>query len=316
MSLLRVQDLRVSYASADGPVQAVRGLSFTLAAGEVLGIVGESGCGKTSVARALLRLVEHDGEVTLGDQPWSALAGEALRAARRRIQIVFQDPAGSLDPRMRVRESLREVLEVHAPGASAAGDEPLVAALADVQLEADLLERYPHELSGGQCQRVAIARALLVGPEVLVCDEAVSALDVTVRAQVVDLLLSVARARSVGLVFIAHDLALVRQLCDRVLVMYAGQVVEAAPAAELFAAPRHPYTRALLDAVPRPDPAARRPIALEGEPPSLLRPPAGCAFASRCRLVEARCTLGAPSLEGEGRQFACFRAGEMGPTSR
>jgi oligopeptide/dipeptide ABC transporter ATP-binding protein len=310
VSLLAVRDLTVTYPSAAGPVRAVRGVSFDLAQGEILGIVGESGCGKSSLGRALLRLTPADGSIRLRDQDWLALQGEPLRRARRAVQIVFQDPAGSLDPRQRVRDILREPLAIHHPVGLEAGDAALREALTAVQLDADLLDRHAHELSGGQCQRIAIARALLVGPDILVCDEAVSALDVTVRSQVVGLLLKLREARNLSIVFIAHDLALVRHLCDRVLVMYAGRIVEAAGAAELFNDPQHPYTRALIAAVPRPDPAAARPLPLEGEPPSPLAPDAGCAFMPRCATRVARCTLDAPALEGPGRQVACHRAGE------
>jgi oligopeptide/dipeptide ABC transporter ATP-binding protein len=313
VSLLTVRELAVTYPSAAGPVRAVRGVSFDLARGEILGIVGESGCGKSSLGRALLRLTPATGAVGLAGQDWLALEGEPLRHARRAVQIVFQDPAGSLDPRQTVRDILREPLAIHHPSALTEGDAPLIAALAAVQLEPEYLDRHPHELSGGQCQRIAIARALLVEPDILVCDEAVSALDVTVRSQVVGLLLKLRDTRNLSIVFIAHDLALVRHLCDRVLVMYAGRIVEAAGAAELFDDPQHPYTRALIAAVPRPDPAAARPLPLEGEPPSPLAPDAGCAFMPRCAIRVARCTLDAPALEGTGRQVACHRAGESKP---
>jgi oligopeptide/dipeptide ABC transporter ATP-binding protein len=310
--LLSARGLSVTYRSRGAVVHAAREVSFDLAPGEILGLVGESGCGKSSVARALVRLVDATGEVTLDGEDWLALDGDALRRARRDVQTVFQDPLASLDPRFTVREALREALEIHHPARLAVGDVPLVAALEAVQLDAAFLERRPHELSGGQCQRVAIARALLVEPRVLVCDEAVSALDVTVRAQVVDLLRRLRDERSVSIVFIAHDLALVRNLCDRVLVMYAGRIVESGAAAALFAAPRHPYTRALLDAVPKPDPAARRPRPLGGEPPSPRVLQAGCSFAPRCAFRVARCTLDAPALERTaGRQVACHRAGEF-----
>jgi oligopeptide/dipeptide ABC transporter ATP-binding protein len=292
------------------PVRAVDGVSFTIASGRTLGLVGESGSGKTTVGRTMLRLQEPtSGTVLFDGNDVFALDASRLRALRRRMQIVFQDPYSSLNPRMTVGETLREPLEIH----GLAGE---VAALLDeVGLDAVFAKRYPHELSGGQRQRVGIARALSVEPQFVVCDEPVSALDVSVQAQVLNLLADLQARRRLTYLFIAHDLAVVRHIADDVAVMYLGKIVEHAPAAEIDAQPRHPYTRALLSAVPEPDPRAKkRRIVLTGDIPSPANPPPGCPFHPRCPhpLKSERCRTEAPPLLEitPGHLAACHYAEE------
>jgi oligopeptide transport system ATP-binding protein len=260
------------------PVRAVDGVSFAIDAGRTLGLVGESGSGKTTVGRTMLRLQEAtSGKMLFEGADVFALDATRLRALRRSMQIVFQDPYSSLNPRMTVEQTLREPLEIH-------GLKGEVAALLDeVGLDAAFARRYPHELSGGQRQRVGIARALSVEPQFVVCDEPVSALDVSVQAQVLNLLGDLQRRRRLTYLFIAHDLAVVRHIADDVAVMYLGKLVERAPAAAIYAQPRHPYTRALLSAVPEPDPrTTKRRIVLPGDIPSPAHPPPGCPFHPRC----------------------------------
>jgi len=275
-------------------VRAVDGVSFTIASGKTLGLVGESGCGKTTVGRTMLRLQEPTaGTVLFDDSDVFTLDASRLRALRRRMQIVFQDPYSSLNPRMTVEETLREPLEIH--GLSGA----VPALLDEVGLDAAFAQRYPHELSGGQRQRVGIARALSVEPKFVVCDEPVSALDVSVQAQVLNLLADLQARRRLTYLFIAHDLAVVRHIADDVAVMYLGKIVERAPAAEIYAQPRHPYTRALLSAVPEPNPrASKQRIVLPGDVPSPAHPPPGCPFHPRCPhpLKSERCRTEPPPL--------------------
>ena len=290
------------------PVRAVDDVSFTIAAGRTLGLVGESGSGKTTVGRTMLRLQEPTaGKVLFDGHDVFALDSVKLRALRRRMQIVFQDPYSSLNPRMTVGQTLREPLEIH----HLAGE--VSALLEEVGLDAEFARRYPHELSGGQRQRVGIARALSVEPQFVVCDEPVSALDVSVQAQVLNLLADLQARRRLTYLFIAHDLAVVRHIADDVVVMYLGKIVERAPAAQIYAQPRHPYTHALLSAVPEPDPrAAKQRIVLAGDIPSPAHPPSGCPFHPRCphpRKSE-RCRTDPPPLREivPGHFAACHYA--------
>jgi oligopeptide/dipeptide ABC transporter ATP-binding protein len=276
------------------PVRAVDGVSFTIASGRTLGLVGESGSGKTTVGRTMLRLQERtSGTVLFDGNDVFALDAARLRALRRRMQIVFQDPYSSLNPRMTVGETLREPLQIH----GLTGE--VTALLDEVGLDAVFAKRYPHELSGGQRQRVGIARALSVEPQFVVCDEPVSALDVSVQAQVLNLLADLQTRRRLTYLFIAHDLAVVRHIADDVAVMYLGKIVERAPATEIYSLPRHPYTRALLSAVPEPDPrATKQRIVLAGDIPSPANPPPGCPFHPRCPhpLKSDRCRTEPPPL--------------------
>jgi oligopeptide/dipeptide ABC transporter ATP-binding protein len=296
-----------------GAVKAVDNVSFDVARGETLALVGESGCGKTTTGRALLRLVEPtSGSVHFDGVDVLALKGESLRRMRRHMQIVFQDPYGSLNPRMTIGAAIREGLVVHQLAEGAEADRRVAQLLDEVGLRADHAARYPHEFSGGQRQRVGIARALAVEPAFIVCDEPVSALDVSVQAQVVNLLRDLQRARGLSYLFIAHDLAVVAHMADRVAVMYLGRIVEMASRAALFATPRMPYTKALLSAVPVPEPgAARARILLPGDPPSPANPPAGCVFHPRCPhpLKDAACTRLVPPLEEKapGHFVACIK---------
>ena len=295
-----------------GQVRAVDGVSFAIPKGAVLGLVGESGSGKTTVGRLVLRLVEATaGTVTVDGTDVFALGRADLRRFRRRMQIVFQDPYASLNPRESVGAMLSHALALH--GIGTPGDRPAraVTLLEQVGLSADHLGRYPHQFSGGQRQRLVIARALAVQPEFLVADEPVSALDVSIQAQVVNLLADLKDQFGLTMLFIAHDLAVVEHVCDHVAVMYLGRIMEAAPAEALYARPRHPYTQALLSAVPVPDPGRRRPrVALSGDIPSPVHPPSGCVFRTRCPRAEARCAaeVPAPRQMGPGHVAACHFA--------
>jgi len=300
-------------------VRAVDGVDLDVPAGRTVALVGESGCGKTTVGRSILRLVEpRAGSVRFAGQDLLALPPGALRALRRQLQIVFQDPMAALDPRFRIGEVVAEGMEAHGIGAGAAERQERAAALLRrVGLAPSLLARYPHELSGGQRQRVCIARALATGPRLLVCDESVSALDVSIQAQILNLLRDLQDELGLAYLFISHDLGVVRHLADRVAVMYLGRIVEEGPAEQVFAEPLHPYTRALLDAVPSLDPAERRfasRVPLAGDVPSPARPPAGCGFHTRCPLAFARCRREAPALLGAGDRTArCFLVEDGAP---
>jgi oligopeptide/dipeptide ABC transporter ATP-binding protein len=322
--LLRAEALRVEFPLPGGGLlaprrrlQALAGVSFELAPGEVLGVVGESGCGKSTLGRAVLRLVPVTaGRVSFLGHELTGLSRAELDPLRRDLQVVFQDPLASLNPRMTVRDIVAEPLETFEPGlAEDQRTNKVAEMLSRVGLDPSHMNRYPHQFSGGQCQRVAIARALITRPRVVVCDEAVSALDVSVRAQILRLLLELRRLLDLSLVFIGHDLAVIRQVSQRVLVMYLGRVVEAGPAEELFAHPRHPYTRALVDAAPVPDPRlerARRRTGLAGEIPSPLTPPSGCVFRTRCPHAVERCAIEVPALTTHGKaEVACLRVGEI-----
>ena len=297
-----------------GTVKAVDGVNLTLGRGEVLGLVGESGCGKSTLARTIMGLLPATGgSVWLEGKNLSAKAAEG--EARRALQMVFQDPFASLNPRLSVGETLAEPLRVHRLRPVA--DIPArVAELADlVGIAARNLGKYPHEFSGGQRQRIAIARALALEPRVIVADEPVSALDVSIQAQIINLLARLVRELGLSLVFIAHDLSVVKHISDRVAVMYLGRIVELGSATEVIDSPSHPYTRALVSAVPRPDPdgeRARRRIVLAGDPPSPLRPPAGCPFHPRCAYAIDACKAALPPLAlHRGREVACIRADEI-----
>ena len=297
-------------------VRAVDDVSFAIMSGQTLGLVGESGCGKSTVGRSILRLIEPDaGRVVIDGLNVLTLGGRELRALRRRMQIVFQDPYGSLNPRLTVRQTLAEPLAIHRLATGADAERRIAALLQEVGLDPGFARSYAHELSGGQRQRVGIARALSVEPQFLVLDEPVSALDVSVQAQVLNLLADLQQRRRLTYLFIAHDLAVVKHVADHVAVMYLGKIVERAPAAALYAAPRHPYTASLLSAVPVPDPKAQRPrIVLTGEVPSPAHPPAGCPFHPRCPhpKKDGRCRTEPPALRAvaPGQLAACHYAEE------
>jgi oligopeptide/dipeptide ABC transporter ATP-binding protein len=304
---------RSFFGRALGEVRAVDGISFDIAAGETLALVGESGCGKTTTGRTILRLVEPTaGEVRFDGVDLRTLDREALRRTRRHMQIIFQDPYASLNPRMTIGRIVREGMEVHQLAEGAEADARVRRLLEEVGLRGEDASRYPHQFSGGQRQRVGIARALAVEPRFIVCDEAVSALDVSVQAQVLNLLLDLQRERGLTYLFIAHNLAVVERIATRVAVMYVGRIVELASVDVLYAAPKHPYTQALLSAVPVPDPRVRRSrILLAGEVPSATAPPAGCAFHSRCPhpAKDAECTRIVPPLrrDADGHATACVK---------
>jgi oligopeptide/dipeptide ABC transporter ATP-binding protein len=316
--IVAVRDLEKSFrlrrrlgmpGAANRTLRAVRGVSFDIARGETLGLVGESGSGKSTTGRLLVGLIPATaGTVRLFGQPITGPdAAAAMRPLRSRVQFVFQDPQGSLNPRMRVGDIIAEPIDI--VGHHSRGDRRrrIDELLDTVGLPRSCDDRFPHEFSGGQRQRIGIARALALKPEFIVCDEPVSALDVSLQAQVVNLLLDLQSAFDLSYLFIAHDLAVVRNISTRVAVMYAGEIVEIAPRDALYAAPLHPYTRTLLDAVPRPDPRRRIVASVKGELPSLVDPPAGCTFHPRCPHAMARCRVESPTprAAGPGREVAC-----------
>ena len=306
--LVEVQDLKkhfpvtrgIVFRRTVGQVKAVDGVSFTIERGEALGLVGESGCGKSTIARCLLKLLAPTaGQVRFDGADLESLDRQATTRFRRRVQAIFQDPYSSLNPRMKVREIVGEPLYVHGLEKGAGLARRVERLLEHCGLPRRLADRYPHEMSGGQRQRVGIARALALEPELVVCDEPVSALDVSIQAQIINLLDDLRTELGLTYLFIGHDLSVVRHLCDRVAVMYLGKLVEIAGSNELFDHPLHPYTRALLSAVPLPDPAAeqaREHQVLPGEVPSPLNPPSGCVFHPRCSLAEPACRERVPEL--------------------
>jgi oligopeptide/dipeptide ABC transporter ATP-binding protein len=314
--MLRVDGLQVRFPVGRGRmVHAVDGVSFTVGRGETLGLVGESGCGKSTTGRAVLRLVPvSGGRIVFDGKDVLALSESELRTVRRRIQMVFQDPFASLSPRLKIARIVSEPLEIHGLGDARTRQEKVGALLESVGLPAAAADRFPHEFSGGQRQRIGIARALALDPEFLVLDEPVSALDISVRAQVVNLLADLQTERGISYLFIGHDLSLIRHVAHRVAVMYLGRVVETGPTAALYADPRHPYTRSLLASAPIPDPSRRRTRApLEGDPPSPIDIPSGCRFRTRCPYARPICAEQDPPeiAVGDGHTSACHFAREL-----
>ncbi len=311
-ALVQVRALTKTFPTARGVVQAVTEATLDIPRGSITGLVGESGSGKTTLGRTLLRLIEPTGGATSFDgQEINRLDGPALRHMRRRMQLIFQDPVSSLNPRLKVGQIVAEGLIAHGIGTHAERRARVEALLAEVGLPPEAATRYPHEFSGGQRQRIGIARALALDPEFIVADECVSALDVSIQAQVLNLLLDLRKKRDLTMLFIAHDLAVVEYLCDQIVVMYLGRVVEAGPAARVYHHPQHPYTRALLSAIPHPDPRApRNREVLPGDIPSPMAPPSGCVFRTRCRLAEPACAeaFPAPVPVAPGHVSYCLKA--------
>ena len=324
MALLEVENLVKQFAAdrnlfgrPTAFVKAVDGVSFRVDAGETLALVGESGCGKSTVSRLALRLIEPDaGRIRFEGRDLLALDANELRAFRRQAQIIFQDPYASLNPRMTVGQILSEPLALHNLVPQAGRRARVEEILTLVGLEPRFARRYPHEFSGGQRQRIAIARALAVEPKLIICDEPVSALDVSIRSQILNLLRDLQRRLGLSYIFVSHDLAVVKHIADRVAVMNLGSIVETAETQALFAAPRHPYSRALLSAIPVPRPRVKRSrMLLQGEMPSALNPPNGCRFHTRCPFAIDRCRIEAPQLiaDASGHATACHRVAELPP---
>lgn len=323
-ALLKVTDLKVHFpigktlVSAGQTVKAVDGVSLEVRRGEVVGLVGESGSGKTTLGRSVLRLIEPTGgSVRFDGEEITDLPPQRMKALRSRMQIIFQDPYASLNPRMNVGQIIGEALLLHHIGTGKDRAGRVGDLLQQVGLPREAAARFPHEFSGGQRQRIGIARALAVNPDFIVADEPVSALDVSIQAQIINLIQDLRQALGLSLLFIGHDLSVIEFLCDRVVVMYLGKVMETATAADLYARPRHPYTRALLDAAPVPDPRARRErITLKGDLPSPIAPPSGCVFRTRCPFAIDACASVVPPLEtvGSDHAVACIRAAELNLT--
>jgi oligopeptide transport system ATP-binding protein len=324
-TILELQEVRVHFPVSEGTifnrtnavVKAVDGVNLRLRRGEVLGLVGESGCGKSTLARAITRLLPvTSGRIVLNGRNIASLTEAELRRARREMQIVFQDPYSSLNPRMTVFDALAEPLLAHGQATKFNVTSGVVALMERVGLSARSIRKYPHEFSGGQRQRIAIARALALKPRLLIADEPVSALDVSIQAQILNLLANLSRELGLSMIFIAHDLSVVKHISDRIAVMYLGRVVEMGSSVQVIENPRHPYTRALISAIPEPDPARERErqrIVLEGDPPSPMNPPAGCPFHPRCPHRRDRCTQIVPPLDtlSDGRRVACIRVDEI-----
>ena len=317
--LLEVVDIAKTFTVRQGwpiprnvSVRALDGVSFFVDHGEALGVVGESGCGKSTAARVVLRLIAADrGHITFDGEDVLAASPARMRALRRRMQIVFQDPASALDPRQRVGAALAEPLAVHGVATGVAARERIAAVLDEVGLPPTAVGRFPHEFSGGQRQRIGIARALALAPDLIIADEPVSSLDVSVQAQILLLLADLKRRRRLAFVFVSHDLGVVRHFCERTVVMYLGRIIESGPTGALFDAPKHPYTQLLRGASPVPDPEAEKRVLIpEGEPPSPVSPPPGCHFNPRCPWATAICREVAPPLRdmGAGRVVACHHA--------
>ena len=300
-----------------GTVKAVDGVTLTVQRGEVLGLVGESGCGKSTLARTIIQLLPTtSGAVILEGKNLTAGTAAEGRDIRRDLQMVFQDPYASLNPRLTVYATLAEPLHVHRVCPPAAVPARVAELMRLVGLAPRFVQKYPHEFSGGQRQRIAIARALALEPKIIIADEPVSALDVSIQAQILNLLAGLVRRMNLSLLFIAHDLSVVKHISDRVAVMYLGKIVELGPAADVIERPRHPYTRALVSAIPTPNPGTERTrqrIILAGDPPSPMNPPAGCAFHPRCPHAQEKCQLAVPPLIADGptREVACLRLGEI-----
>jgi oligopeptide transport system ATP-binding protein len=301
-----------------GAVKAVDGVTLSVRQGEVLGLVGESGCGKSTLARTILQLVPTTGgAVILNGRNLGKASRAEMLACRRDLQMIFQDPYASLNPRMTVFATLAEPLLVHGVCGASEVTGRVDELMRLVGLAPRFAQKYPHEFSGGQRQRIAIARALALRPKIIIADEPVSALDVSIQAQILNLLAQLCKGMNLSLVFIAHDLSVVRHISDRVAVMYLGKIVELGPAADVIDRPRHPYTRALVSAIPVPDPdieRSRQRIVLAGDPPSPINPPAGCAFHPRCPYAMPKCKEAVPPLvpSGSGREAACIRLDEIG----